>query len=57
MPWDAAPAVLHRMFYDGRKGTATYTSAVMVDNDCIVLHAKRAAPGASNDKTIILDDE
>ena len=57
MPWDAAPSVLNRMFYNGRKGAATYASVVTVDNDCIALHATRAAPGASNDKTLILDDE
>ena len=57
MPWDAAPAVLNRMFYNGRKGAATYASALTVDNDCVVLHATRAGPGASNDKTLILDDE
>ena len=57
MPWDAAPAVTNRMFYNGRKGAATYASVVTVDNDCIVLHATRVGPGASNDKTLILDDE
>ena len=57
MPWDAAPAVLNRMFYNGRKGGTTYASVVTVDNDCVVLHATEAGPGASNDKTLILDYE
>ena len=57
MPWDAAPAVLNRLFYNGRKGAATYASVVTVDNDCIALHATRAAPGALNDKTLVPDDE
>ena len=57
MPWDAAPAVTNRLFYNGRKGAATYASVVTVDNDCVVLHATEAGPGASNDKTLILDDE
>ena len=55
MPWDAAPAV-NRLFYNGRKGAATYASVVTVDNDCVVLHATEAGPGASNDKTLILDE-
>jgi len=57
MPWDAAPAVTNRLFYNGRKGAATYASVVTVDNDCIVLHATDVGNGASNDKTLILDDE
>ena len=56
-PWDAAPAVLNRMFYNGRKGAATYASVVTVDNDRMALQETSAAPGASNDKTLILDDE
>ena len=55
MPWDAAPAVTYRLFYNRRKGAATYASVVTVDNDCVVLHATEAGPGASNDKTLILD--
>ena len=57
MPWDAAPAVTNRLFYNGRKGAATYASVVTVDNDCVVLHVTEAGPGASNDKTLNLDDE
>ena len=49
--------MLNRMVYNGRKGAATYASVVAFDNDCIVLHATRAGPGASNDTTLILEDE
>lgn len=57
MPWEAAPAVTNRLFYNGRKGAATYASVVTVDNDCIVLHATYVRNGSSNDKTLTLDDE
>jgi len=55
--WDAAPAVLNRMFYNVRKGETTYASAGTAGNDCIILHATRVGPGASNDKTLFLEDE
>jgi len=57
MPWDAAPAAINRMFYNGRKGAATYASVVTVDSDCVVLHATDARPSASSDATLTRDDE
>jgi len=56
MPWDAAPAAINRMFYNGRKGVATYASVVTVDSDCVVLHATDAGPGASSDATLPYHD-
>ena len=48
------------MFYNGRKGAASGNvreSVVTVDNDRIALQETSAAPGASNNKTLILGDE
>ena len=57
MPWDAAPAVHSHLFYNGRKRAATYASVVTVDSNCVILHATRAGYGASNDKTLALQDD
>ena len=57
MPWDASPAVQNHLFYNGRKGAATYASVVTVDNDCIILYASRVGFGSSNDKTLIRDND
>ena len=57
MPWDSSPAVLNHLFYNGRKGAATYASVATVDDQCIILYASDADHGASNDKSLIRDNE